>query len=422
MRTSRPVTMRELCVAGLLVLGILPGCDLFRTSEEDRWNPEFEWHFSRPLPEIDLAQLDTEFTRFIRGVEALSDSVRKQAAVDSFMAIAAAAGIPYVENGGIAHFLYRDSRNPELALIGDFNGWGYDRPVLSRLAQTDLYYYSMAVPSDARLEYKLIVNGVLQRDPLNPGTCCFGDFGLNSELAMPDYLPPPEIEICDIPHGTIESFPFTDQARGSTRQISVYLPPGYREDGASYPTVYFHDGSTYLNNAYADRIFDYLIYQQRIEPVIGVFVEPRNRDSEYWYDEVFLNIVADELVPIIDAMYNSSRQALDRAVVGFSKGGMAALYFTYMRPEIFGCCAAQSPAIHNTELVECFAESQPFRARIYLDAGTYEPWIYEPALELAGYLEENDFDGRFFGWNEYHSIGNWRAHLDEALQYFFPPE
>jgi len=151
-----------------------------------------------------------------------------------------------------------------------------------------------------------------------------------------------------------------------------------------------------------------------------VFVQSRSRESEYFYDDGYIDIICEDLVPKIDNIYNTSHKPLQRGIVGFSMGGLAALNFTYQRHDIFGCCAAQSPAIRNTELLQWYSASEPFNARFYLDAGTIESWLYGPTLELAGILEANGFDGRFYGWNEYHSIGNWRAHLDEALKYFFP--
>ena len=398
---------------------ILPACE--QAKNEDLL-PQADFKYQLPLPQPDADSLlaQSEFLAFIDRVEALPDSSRKSAALDSFLTAQPDTEHPLIEGSNLAIFLAHASDQDEIAVTGDFSEWGfYPNPEMIHLSGTDLHYYVMPLPGDARLEYKLIVNSVQQRDPHNPHTTELGDFSRNSVLTMPLYHEAPEIEEYDIPHGSVHSFAFTNQEQGTVHQIAIYMPPDYSGDSDPYPTVYFHDGSSYLINGRTPKIFDYLIYHQRIPATIGVFIEPRNRDGEYFYNEYFLRIVCDELVPYMDAKYNTRIAIQDRAIVGFSKGGLAALYFAYMRPDLFGNCGAFSPAIHNAEIIDWYACSDPFEVRIYLDAGTFEPWLYEPSLTLAGHLEANGFDGRFFGWNEYHNISNWRAHLDEALIYFF---
>jgi hypothetical protein len=56
----------------------------------------------------------------------------------------------------------------------------------------------------------------------------------------------------------------------------------------------------------------------------------------------------------------------------------------------------------------------------YLDWGTYEPGIMVNARTMRDGLISKNYDIIWNEWHEGHSWGSWRAHLDIALEYFFP--
>jgi len=332
------------------------------------------------------------------------------------MAWAAPQGFPYIENQ-TAYFVYHQSSVSEVTVAGDFNGWSPTVTHLYRLAGTNFYYRGLNFENDARLDYKFVVDGNWILDPLNPHTIT-GGFGPNSELAMPGYVQPPEIQTYPIPHGALETFTFTDDLQGRSRQVWVYLPPEY-DSTHVYPTVYFHDGGEYLSLAYARNVLDYLIDQQLIEPVVAIFVDPTNRNEEYTYDNAFLTMFVQDLVPYIDSHYATSQDSSHRAVVGVSLGGLTALWFAYEHPEIFGCAAGFSPSVWLGNLLQDYTEAEP-NTRLYLDAGTYEGQLYQSTVQLHNILDGKNWPHRWRVWHEGHSWGSWRAHLDEALTYFFP--
>jgi hypothetical protein len=46
--------------------------------------------------------------------------------------------------------------------MGDFNGWGYDKNIENkgtRIGKTDVWMLKKSFPKDARLDYKIILNG-----------------------------------------------------------------------------------------------------------------------------------------------------------------------------------------------------------------------------------------------------------------------
>ena len=369
-------------------------------------------------PDVAKSQDFTTFNNFISSVYQVSGAA-KQALVDSFMQWAdATTGIPYLEDS-MAYFLYLNGANPQVAVAGDFCDWDPATQNLTHLNGTNLYYRGYQFEADARLDYKLVVNGNWILDPLNPNTCS-GGFGPNSELSMSAYIQPPEIEAYTIPHGNLLSTTFSDTTQNRTRTLKIYTPPGYSEGDQSYCSIYFLDGSEYVTLGYASNVLDFMIDQNIIPPVIAIFTDPTNRNSEYSYDYYFVDMFVHELVPWIDSQYRTFTEPDKRAIAGVSLGGLTSLVFTIQHPEVFGNCAAYSSAIWMGDLIEQYQNAQVQPVKIYMDAGTYEASIFNSSSTLAQILENNNWDYRWRVWHEGHSWGAWRAHLDESLTYFWP--
>jgi hypothetical protein len=100
----------------------------------------------------------------------------RSALVDSFIAYWQPIAIPPVylpedSSFGTAVFLYRSTAN-SAQVVGDFDSWSaLPENNMQRLNGTTLFYLVKRFESDARFDYKIIVNGsnwIL--DPLNPRT------------------------------------------------------------------------------------------------------------------------------------------------------------------------------------------------------------------------------------------------------------
>jgi enterochelin esterase family protein len=142
--------------------------------------------------------------------------------------------------------------------------------------------------------------------------------------------------------------------------------------------------------------------------------------TEYSYDTNFMNMFIYELVPWIDAEYRTMPAPESRAITGVSLGGLTSLLFTIQHPEIFANCGAYSPAIWFGDIISQYADQDVLPVKIYMDAGTYEPSIYNSASQLRVILEADGWDHIYKVWHEGHSWGAWRAHLDNSLTYFWP--
>lgn len=359
------------------------------------------------------------FQDFLNRIFTTPDSQRT-AMVDSFMT--AVPAFPFVEGDTVCHFIYRGTGN-NVTVPGDANEWDVNGFPMNRIPPTDFWYLTKIFEPDARLDYKFVLNGSTWiLDPRNPHQV-LGGFGPNSELRMPGYVPAPEIEYYpSILHGTLRDTTYYSINLGNSRTIRVYTPPGYETSSDSFPVVLFHDGLEYVTLAQANNVIDYLIAEDLIDPVIGVFVPPVNRTAEYAGNQQnqFTAFIVNEIMPYLDSRYRTQRNPSRRATLGASNGGNISLWLGYTHHEVFGNIAAHSSYIQPS-LVSGFQNSPRLDLRLYMDLGTYDIGLLIPLVRgFVPILQSKGYDYRYIEYHEGHSWGNWRAHIDNALRMFFP--
>ena len=351
-----------------------------------------------------------------------ASSTEQATLVNDFLA---QTSVPHLENDTTAVFLWKGSAS-SMAVSGDMNGWSGQGLAMQRLGSTDLWYRVDHFEADARLDYKLIRNGsswIL--DPRNPATAT-GGFGSNSELAMPAYVQPWEIEPDpSAPAGSLTSSSFSSTIMGNTRTVRVYLPASFDAARSEpYPVILYHDGSDYTSLASIKTVLDNLIAAQRIEPVVAVFVNPLDREAEYATTSTgpFTRLLVEELMPWVESGFNVSADPTRRAVTGPSYAGLASARHCFEHPEVFGLCAPFSPSfwVSNGALLSVMSQGDLTGIKWYVDWGTYESSIATRGHQFAAMLDDQGASFVANEWHEGHSWGSWRAHQDNMLEFFFP--
>jgi pimeloyl-ACP methyl ester carboxylesterase len=145
-------------------------------------------------------------------------------------------------------------------------------------------------------------------------------------------------------------------------KVHVFLPRDYDPCGAGHPVVYMNDGgSAFWPGGAANKSWDVattlgkLVAEGAIEPVMVVAIEPVDRNSEYTHVqegpgetccevEAYTSYVADAVKGFIDSHYRTKPARKSTAIVGSSRGGLAAFYLANRRPEVFGHAACMSPS------------------------------------------------------------------------------
>lgn len=334
--------------------------------------------------------------------------------------------IPFAMGDSVA-FLYKGEAN-SVSWTGDFTGWSSSGYTGTNIG-SHTWLSEKVFPSDARLDYKLIVNGNWILDPGNE-FIQYSGFGPNSELRMPDWQYPTEtIPVAGVEPGQLSNN-FTIQSNASnlnyTVQYKVYTPAGY-EDLENLPVIYVTDGHEYANNQMGSMltVLDNLIFEGTITPIIAVFVDPRNpsnlgenrRGSEYTANIKFANFVADELVPAIDAQYKTNANPNARAILGTSLGGWNSAFFGLERSDVFQRIAIHSPAF-DPAIIDAYESSPLLPLKIFMSTGVINDTASK-ARSMKAVLDAKGYPLQYIEVNEGHSWGNWRALIEEPLVYFF---
>ena len=198
--------------------------------------------------------------------------------------------------------------------------------------------------------------------------------------------------------GSLEGNPLGDS---STRSMPVYLPPGYHEGSARYPTVYFLHGFTgsgmsWLNSSpftlnVPERL-DALIVAGQIPPVIGVFVDGWTAlGGSQWLNSEgigrYRDAVAKDVVNSIDRTYRTVAKGTARALVGKSSGGFGALVISRFHPEIFAHIGVHSG---DSGFEYCYLNELPQAAGPLLKAGGIEAWYRDFVHRAAATKMKSD--------------------------------
>jgi predicted alpha/beta superfamily hydrolase len=245
---------------------------------------------------------------------------------------------------------------------------------------------------------------------------------------------------------------FRSAVLGTTRRVSIYLPPGYDASTARYPVLYLQDGQNLFDPARAfvpgqdwglDETAEVLIGGGEIAPVIMVGIDHAGVDRLDEYTPscdprrrvggrlgAYRQFLVDELKPWIDARYRTRADASSTGLGGSSLGGLAALEIGLARPDVFGRLAALSPSLWWDR--RCVIErARTLRDRlelsIWLDAGTHEgPGVVHHARVLKNVLLRHGW--RLGGDLHYreiaggqHSEADWARRASDVLRALFPP-
>ncbi len=379
---------------------------------------------SAPAP-AEVGPPANRFEAFVREVAA---SDNKRALVDDFMN--EQSGFPIVE-GEYVHFVYRGDVE-DVAISGNMTEYLAEEP-LERIEGTNLFHRTYTIEPGARWEYRYNVDfDNVGADLANPRRVpgAQGDF---SELITAGYETPAHLRAYrgDTP-GRLETFTLKSEILGNEREISVYLPAGYGEDGREYPSVVIPEGEEWLQWGNLPNSLNNLI-GNGVAPLVAVFVPNVQQAAQAELGEKsgdYVRMLVEELLPQLEGKYRLAKDPQSRAIMGYAMASTVVGQAALEHPEVFGKAALQSvylPGANAERLASLASDNEPSGTRFLLYSNRYElrreEWNLDLAADtrrMADALKAAGHDVRAVEVLDAAGWGSWRAHAGDILTAFFP--
>ncbi len=264
------------------------------------------------------------------------------------------------------------------------------------------------------------------------------------QLATADATPHPRLRL----HREFASNYLPDR-----RDIVVYVPPGYDEDGGrAYPVLYLHDGQNLFDGRTSfvqGRTWqvrehaDAAVESGEVEPllIVGIYNTGERRLAEYTPDkskqmgggeaDSYGLMIVRELMPWIAAQYRLREGRASTGMGGSSLGGLVILFLGLRHAEHFGRLAVMSPSVwwNHKSILGYVTEHAPQlweRPRIWLDVGDREghKTVHDVEL-LARRLKANGWrPGETLHFEKVHGgthdEASWATRVRAMLRFLFP--
>ncbi|HQU81939.1 MAG TPA: glycoside hydrolase family 15 protein [Pyrinomonadaceae bacterium] len=327
------------------------------------------------------------------------------------------------KDGSYLPIIVYSGKGKNVEVVGDFTGWKPQNlslwkfqpyaPIEGENLDFSSYRPLDSIASSARVEYKLIVDGKWINDPLNPNKIDNGVGSENSFFEMPDYKPTEWANAVGQTKYGISIEKINSKIYGE-KEIQVYVPEGF--ENQELPVLYLQDGTDYQKRADSVFIQRNLVKANKIKPFMMVFLDPKDRNKEYWANDDYAKFVATEVVPAIDAKYKTVKTRDGRAIIGASLGGITSIHTALKYPEIFGRIGAQSASfwVDNERVIK---ELEQLNGKtnfvFYIDDGTLEG--VEDSHKAVEILQKKGFAVTYNETEVGHNWTAWRDRLADAF-------
>ncbi len=288
----------------------------------------------------------------------------------------AAVRSPEVHADRTITFRYRDSLAHEAAVVIDVNA----KP-LPMVKDADGVWEVTTPPLPPEIYiYHFSVDGITRADTSNP-TVVHSLSNLSNMVEVPG-KGPQLWDAQDVPHGVVHHHQYKTATvvglENNESDYFVYTPPGYEATAKkTYPVLYLLHGwgagaSGWTAVGQAQQILDNLLAEGKIKPMVvvmplgygdmtfvkdwGVWQRPPEIDHNVSLCEKAL---LTEVLPQVEAQYRVSKKREERAIAGFSMGGLQALSTGLTHTDMFAYVGGFSSAIHALKPEQVFTGLNP---------------------------------------------------------------
>ena len=308
----------------------------------------------------------------------------------------------------------------------------------------DIYYYNF------------VVNGVRTIDPGNShAKIGYYTSTTNSILTVPGHVSA-FYDTKDVPHGEIRTHIYKSKSNNVTRELNVYLPPGYDQDtDKHYPVLYLLHGNANDHHSWqrygrANEILDNLLADSMMEPFIVVMplgyglasingdgtgiannAGPDNRPASAaspdrnTSNNLYERDIIEDAIPLIDSKYRTITDRRSRAIFGFSMGGGQSAHIGLRNLDAFSRIGIMSAGLRINPNAEPYAslaadiESTNNNIDLLWIACGRDDFAFPGASSASQTLTELGIDHTFVETEGGHHWRVWRRYLHDVAPQIF---
>lgn len=281
-------------------------------------------------------------------------------------------------------------------------------------------------------QYYYVVDGVKISDPAN--MLLLPSEGLKAsifEMKNDDML----YTVRDIPHGQVRYCSYFSSVMDEWRTLCIYVPAEYESKPRKhYPVFYMVHGATdteetFYKGGRINFIADNLIEQGKAEPMLIVLpygnVSLSTDRGRTDMQQRFIKELTECIMPYVEKHFRTINDRKHRAIAGFSRGAMQALYTGLSRSDLFSYVCGYAASLAPEQL------EQEFGAKIN-DAQTFNKtydllWFgigsddggYNRMLEMESFLKGKGINFESFHTDGGHNMVNGRKFMGITIAKFF---
>jgi predicted alpha/beta superfamily hydrolase len=179
---------------------------------------------------------------------------------------------------------------------------------------------------------------------------------------------------------------------GEDYTLYVLRTEAYDTSDVRLPVLYMTDGD--WNMTVAMNCFSMLRqdYDTREPLVVGIGygngINKRTRDLDPdTGGPAFLEFIEKEVIPFVNEKYRTGNE---KAIYGYSMGGMFTTYILFHRPDLFDMVFIGAPANNGRTLMpsaqEYFRNNRDLKSKVFIGVGSYEKEVVRNINEFTDYL------------------------------------
>ncbi|MCF0072729.1 esterase [Dyadobacter sp. CY261] len=331
-------------------------------------------------------------------------------------------GSPQVHADNKVTFKYYSKTAKKVMVSGEF----LDAPQSMTKDTSGIWSVTIGPVKPEIYPYSFLVDSVQIADPNN--THIFANERFKRSIIEIPGKTPLVHSLQNVPHGKISYRYYQSKTLGTTRQLLIYTPPGFKpNDTKKYPVLYLiHGGSdteeTWTKVGRANLIADNLIAESNAVPMIIVMPYGNVRPAPM---SDFTKDVVNDIIPFVESNYPVLTDSKHRAVAGFSVGGGQTLNIGLTNTDKFAYICSYAPYTATEEFQKNFSNYSPDANKINsqlklltISVGT-DDFLYESVKKNIAMFEDKKIRVKSYIVPGGHNWINCKQYLATTLQEIF---